>query len=126
MCPKIVKKVYLKILLWFILLSFHLIGIYFRFIFLKNDHGLKDLPVTNNTPHLDLYLQMDKYVSKKGKKVCLQILFWFILLSFHSIGIYFRSIFLKNDHGLKELQETNDMPHLDLYLQMDTYVSKNS
>jgi hypothetical protein len=34
-------------------------------------------------------------------------------------------MFLKNDHGLKELLDPNKIPHLDLFLQMETYVSKN-
>lgn len=32
-------------------------------------------------------------------------------------------IFLKNDPGQKELKESNNIPHLILFLHMDTYVS---
>ncbi len=67
--------------------------------------------------------------------MCVVKLFKKSILSFYFTSFYkalldsalnFCSIFLKNDHGLKELKETNIIPHLILFLQMDTYVSKNS
>ncbi len=67
MCPEIVNKVYLKLfsLIYFTKLSFnwHLFSVH---IFLKNDHGLKELQDANNIPHLDLFLQMDTNVSKNS------------------------------------------------------------
>ncbi len=54
------------------------------------------------------------------KKIIKSILSFYCDLfykAFHSIGIYFRFMFLKKYHGLKELLETNNIPHLNLFFK---------